>query len=724
MNALSLNQEKAEGESKEPSRAERLIVRSQRRAKRAEDLLQSIGDLKAKSRHLTYFRIAFSLTVITFALLLSIMQVSDSDPSGFLASGLSVFIINLLALFVLGTRLNISKFFLDATNAILLAADIAALSYAVHVSQGLQSDLFFLYLLPILLASIVYERLGTFLTAFLASGAYAITVMTENMSFIPFLGGWQSPESGLTAAYAQGLWAQLGSRSAVLFFVSLIWAGFCHRMSMMVQENNMRLAEQLRANTDLVEELKVQARRENLSNSISLALRHTLDLNTILSTTCRQLSDALNAKHCLLISRSYTEETLLWDSAFLSGSSQESLLPAELRAYFLEHPWQRKPESEPFNKIIISESPFEGEDLKEIRNELIKLGLGGILIRPIMYGGHLVAVLSILSPEKARRWLPVELELIDSVAGQVALATEQALLVARLSESNDDLVRQNAILDAKNLELRQIQSQLIHQEKMASLGRIVAGIAHELNNPINFVHGNLPYLKEYFAEMKKLIALFGDLPPEHREAAEAALKRINYEFLLSDLDNIIADLQEGSERIRQIVRNLRSFSRLDEAELKEASVEESIESTLKILSQYFGRDKIPVKLNFCGLPPLLCYPGKLNQVWMNLLANAAEAMSGKEDAQVIVSTSCPDNDFVLVCIEDNGTGIEAGNQSKIFEPFFTSKPVGQGTGLGLSISHAIVERHGGEIWFESDGQKGTKFFVKLPRNLAAGQEPD
>jgi len=261
--------------------------------------------------------------------------------------------------------------------------------------------------------------------------------------------------------------------------------------------------------------------------------------------------------------------------------------------------------------------------------------------------------------------------------------------------------------------LRAIQSQLIHQEKMASLGRLVAGIAHELNNPINFVHGNLPYLREYFEDLKKLIAALDGLAGENKPAVDELKNSMRYDFLITDLDHIIADLNEGAERIRYIIRNLRSFSRLDEAELKEGSVREGIESTLKILSQYYGRDKIPVETDFADLPPILCYPGQLNQVWMNLLSNAAEAVLAVPSPLVSVKTIKEDN-RVKITISDNGTGIPPDVQSKIFEPFYTTKPVGQGTGLGLSICHSIIDRHGGEISCQSTVNEGTSFIIKIP----------
>jgi signal transduction histidine kinase len=308
--------------------------------------------------------------------------------------------------------------------------------------------------------------------------------------------------------------------------------------------------------------------------------------------------------------------------------------------------------------------------------------------------------------EQRRTWTAYELELVKAVAGQVAIAIEHARLV-------DRLVQKNEHLDAKNLELRTVQSQMIHHEKMASLGRLVAGIAHELNNPINFVHGNLPYLRQYFADIKQMIEALSELPDEYKAKLDEQKKRLKYDFVITDLDNIIADLEEGAERIRYIIRNLRSFSRLDHADLKEANIQEGIESTLKILNQYYGRDKIPIEISFAEMPPILCYPGQLNQVWMNLLSNAAQALGSVAEPKVIINGEVIEN-CVLVSVADNGPGIKQQDQSKIFEPFFTTKPVGQGTGLGLSICHSIMERHGGQIWFESVAGAGTTFKVRIP----------
>lgn len=276
-----------------------------------------------------------------------------------------------------------------------------------------------------------------------------------------------------------------------------------------------------------------------------------------------------------------------------------------------------------------------------------------------------------------------------------------------------ELIEHNRDLDAQNLRLSTMQAQLIHQEKMASLGRMVAGIAHELNNPINFVHGNIPYLRKYCHNLQEIIEASNQVSTEERKPIEELKRQYKYDFLISDLDNILLDIQDGSERIKQIIKNLRSFSRLDEAQRKEGSIQDGIVSTLKILNQYYGSDRIPVELELEDLPAIMCYPGQLNQVWMNLLSNAAEAIGNHSDPLVKIK-AYKDEDEITVEIADNGSGINENDKNKIFDPFFTTKPVGQGTGLGLSICHSIIERHQGSISFSSSSPKGTTFIVKIP----------
>jgi len=485
------------------------------------------AELFLKTEQLLQFRLAFAIVCFLLTFALSFYAGGEIDLKSITYLVASVIGYTALAFIILENkrlerRILSSNRAIRRFNALLIALDIIVLTAAIHFTRGIDSDLYVLYLLPILLSSYSFSGRGIFVTCFFISIFYVTLLVWENFDALLMMND-AVMNVGLAGAYLHRLIARLSARSVILITVTFLWGAFC---------------------------------------------------------------------------------------AHISGLAQR--------------------------------------------------------------------------------------------------------ITRQLSATNEDLMQKNLHLDATNVELRAIQTQLIHQEKMASLGRLVAGIAHELNNPINFVHGNLPYLTEYFNDLKRMITSLEGLSSELRAATKKLKEEFKYDFLVTDLENIIADLNEGTQRIRQIVRNLRSFSRLDEAELKEASISEGIESTLKILSDYYGRDKIPVQTNFEQLPLVLCYPGQLNQVWMNLLSNAAQAVQNVNDPKVAVTTTLQQDDQVLITIQDNGPGIKEDLHNKIFEPFFTTKPVGQGTGLGLSICHSIIERHQGRIWFESDERQGTIFKVLLP----------
>lgn len=669
------------------------------------------NDLHVKSIHLVYFRIAFALCSLLVGTGVAAVGGIEQQPMGVFCTAVAVIAYSSLALFAIKNTRHEQHRLLEVINGILLAMDILSLTALVHFTRGIESDFYFLYLLPIVLASHTFGRVGIFATAFGASCAYGFTLLFENWSFIPYLIGSQE---SLTVAYSQRLWARIFTRAAMLVGVSVIWALFCEHMSRVAQQGATRLRGQLEANNRLVAETRAQAAREQLINALSSAIRSTLDIDEILRTTVAQLSTALGASRCAIITPADhpDEPPAVWQASSTTGDGI-NYSPAFCR-FVLENLGQYGEMSHgEMRKTFVYNAPLEQESFMLLKPELERLEVQSMIAQPMMYGNDSKGVILIAETEHQRDWTFSEIELVKSVAGQVAIAIEHGRLVDQLSRKNRDLLQKNLNLDSKNLELRTMQSQLVHQEKMASLGRMVAGIAHELNNPVNFVHGNVPYLREYFLDLKKIIDALEAIPTEYRNSIDAIKKQCKYEFLIADLDNIIADLGEGSERIRQIIKNLRSFSRLDEAELKEASIQEGIESTIKILNQYYGRDKIPVQTAFAEMPPVVCYPGKLNQVWMNLLSNAAQAVSDKPDPLVQVKTEL-DGEWVTISISDNGTGIKASDQSKIFEPFYTTKPVGQGTGLGLSICHSIIERHGGSIWFESALGEGTTFKVRIP----------
>jgi two-component system, NtrC family, sensor kinase len=270
-------------------------------------------------------------------------------------------------------------------------------------------------------------------------------------------------------------------------------------------------------------------------------------------------------------------------------------------------------------------------------------------------------------------------------------------------------------------ELQETQAQLVQSAKMSSLGQLVAGIAHEVNNPVNFIHGNLRHVERYSQDLLTIVdaCQASSTQPQMFEAFEAEYE---LDFLRTDLPKLLQSMHSGTQRIREIVLNLRNFSRLDEAELKVVNLHDGIESTLMILQHRLGT--IALDKQYGDLPRIRCYPGLLNQVLMNLVANAIDAVTDNppdRPAQITIQTRLV-GDLVQIGIGDNGSGISEAHQASLFNPFFTTKPVGEGTGLGLSISYKIItEQHKGRIWAESRLGQGTTFWMALPQPNGATQ---
>jgi two-component system, NtrC family, sensor kinase len=305
---------------------------------------------------------------------------------------------------------------------------------------------------------------------------------------------------------------------------------------------------------------------------------------------------------------------------------------------------------------------------------------------------------------------PCELDVL-TLSVEHALERRSLQRTARTYKAH--LENQNIELANSKTELERLQAQLVHTEKMASLGLLAAGVAHELNNPAGFIYGNMDLLGAYLSQLQNLLSVYdkATLPSDVMQAVNSLKTEIRYEKLVGDLDSIIADCREGADRICDVVKNLRLFSRLDEAEIKKVDIHSGIDSTLKLLSRYFSGGRVSLRRDYGDLPPVNCYAGQLNQVWMNLLVNAAQAI--QNHGEVCISTKLEENS-VKIAIFDSGCGIPADQLSRIFEPFFTTKAVGEGTGLGLSISYGIIERHGGTINVESQVGTGTTFTVRMP----------
>jgi two-component system NtrC family sensor kinase len=315
----------------------------------------------------------------------------------------------------------------------------------------------------------------------------------------------------------------------------------------------------------------------------------------------------------------------------------------------------------------------------------------------------------------------------------------------RVYKYQQELSRSNQQLSQALHDLRQTQAQLIHSEKMSSLGGMVAGIAHEINNPVSFISGNLIYIQEYVSDLINFAALslkeIHSLSPHLQAAAED----INLDFLVGDFPKLLNSMQVGSERIRQIVLSLRNFSRLDEAERKRVNLHEGIDSTLLLLQHRLtagdGEGDIEVIKEYGHLPPVECLAGQMNQVFLNILSNAIDAVKesrnlpkciwirtemghgawgmghGQDNSSHLPSDYCPvfSAQSVVIRIADNGIGMTPAVKSRIFDPFFTTKPVGSGKGLGLSVSYQIVvEQHGGKLLCFSEPGKGAEFAIEIP----------
>jgi two-component system, NtrC family, sensor kinase len=303
-------------------------------------------------------------------------------------------------------------------------------------------------------------------------------------------------------------------------------------------------------------------------------------------------------------------------------------------------------------------------------------------------------------------------------------------MAEQLTLRDEKISEQVQQLETTLQKLYSTQAQLIQSEKMSSLGQMVAGVAHEINNPTTFIHGNLTYAKEYTQEILNLLQLYQQHYPNPPQTLLTQVEQIELDFITKDLEKIFNSMQNGCDRISDIVISLRNFSRLDESDFKRVNIHEGIDSTLMILTsrlqQQAKRPQIQIIKEYNNLPPIECYPGELNQVFMNILSNAIDALDEKTQLehtslyhspipQINIRTQQMNEDWAAIHIQDNGMGMTEEVASKIFDPFFTTKPIGKGTGLGMTVCYQIIgEKHGGKINCNSIPGTSTEFIVQIP----------
>ncbi len=469
--------------------------------------------------------------------------------------------------------------------------------------------------------------------------------------------------------------------------------------------------------------LRQQARREKILNQLTTQIRNSLDFETILKTTLASVKDCLSLDRCTFcVYYPHADQPYLE----VIQESHNPDLPSFQGEQFLEHLVAPMAERALNGKItkIVDANLEKNRAFKQVLKVTQTQSFVSIPLPE--YLGKIGLLTCSTHYEQTRNWTDEEISLLEAVVEQLAIALKQAELYEQTRTKAQEL-------EQAMQELRRTQAQMIQNEKMSSLGQLVAGVAHEINNPASFIYGNLSHAQSYANDLFKLIELYQTHYPEPHPEIIAEITEIDLEFLREDLPKLINSIQNGAERIKKIVESLRTFSRLDEAELKTIDIHEGINSTLMILESRLHKNLNPPAIavikEYSDLPPVECYAGQLNQVFINILSNAIDALEESmkkltnnnqtfEHPYIKIRTKLTADHQVMIAIFNNGFGIPKNIKERIFDPFFTTKPVGKGTGMGLSICYQIItEKHQGSIECFSEPKQGTEFVICIPLSI-------
>lgn len=499
------------------------------------------------------------------------------------------------------------------------------------------------------------------------------------------------------------------------------------------------------------------AKQEALINRLTDQIRNSLEIDTILETAVSEIRSLLQVDRCLFIW--YRPQGLGNPNSSHNGALptlspcwevvKESHTPdlTSLLGYYPTDP-QSCLMTQLLNRETIRVDDVRQTQNSDYQNLQTAWGYQAFVALPIQTLNGEIGLVSCGHCQGPRRWSDREVLLLKAIANQVAIAISQAELYTRATDSARHAREKAQQLQHTLRELQKTQTQLIQTEKMSSLGQMVAGVAHEINNPVSFIYGNIEPANEYIHNLLHLLELYQTHYAEPVPEIQEVIEEIDLEFIIDDLPKLLSSMKVGANRIREIVLSLRNFSRLDESQMKSVNLHEGIDSTLLILQNRLkakpGRGEIKIIKEYDPLPLVECYGGELNQVFMNLLSNAIDALerplqknNSKQNTALVPNVTQTEADAAIapanyapyiriqttrkgineieIRISDNGTGMTEQVRQRIFDPFFTTKPVGAGTGLGLSISYQIiVEKHRGKLECVSTPGRGTEFLISLP----------